>query len=233
MAINPIKNKHGKIERFVSIQANVTDTKQESLEFNTKLNSIGQANALIEWDINGKFISANSYMQQLTDHNTNLPLESVADMNEIKALEDMQTIRREVKWPIEEGCLYFDSIFAILYDYNKVPEKVMMCGINVSNKREAIDKSSEALKEVIETGNKITGIGETINLIANQTNLLALNAAIEAARAGTAGAGFSVVAKEVKSLAEQTSGAAGNIGVLVSDNNSKLEKLSDYLSELN
>jgi methyl-accepting chemotaxis protein len=59
--------------------------------------------------------------------------------------------------------------------------------------------------------NRIGDIVELINTIAGQTNLLALNATIEAARAGEAGRGFAVVASEVKSLANQTSKATGEI----------------------
>ena len=63
---------------------------------------------------------------------------------------------------------------------------------------------SHTIKEMDENTKLIQGVTETISNIAEQTNLLALNASIEAARAGEAGKGFSVVADEIRKLAEET-----------------------------
>ena len=68
------------------------------------------------------------------------------------------------------------------------------------------------MHKLSEAAQRIGDVISLINEIASQTNLLALNATIEAARAGDAGKGFSVVASEVKSLANQTAQATGEIG---------------------
>jgi methyl-accepting chemotaxis protein len=92
---------------------------------------------------------------------------------------------------------------------------------------EAIAKINEVLEAILVLADSVEKLGkrsseigqivDVITTIADQTNLLSLNAAIEAARAGESGRGFSVVAEEVRKLAEGSGKAAEQIGELIKE----------------
>jgi len=83
--------------------------------------------------------------------------------------------------------------------------------------KETVMDTSRQIKQLGANSTRISEITDFISDIANRTNLLALNATIEAARAGEAGRGFSVVADEVRNLAERSSRAASEITKLIED----------------
>jgi methyl-accepting chemotaxis protein len=87
--------------------------------------------------------------------------------------------------------------------------------------RHIVESSATSVNEVNNEMSKVSDIINIITDITAQTNLLALNAAIESARAGEHGRGFSVVASEVRTLADRTSQAANHIGDLMKELHAK------------
>ncbi|MEZ4524801.1 MAG: methyl-accepting chemotaxis protein [Desulfobacterales bacterium] len=87
---------------------------------------------------------------------------------------------------------------------------------------ERVKRMSEAMKATVEVGGKTAAIVESINKNAFQTNLLALNAAVEAAHAGETGAGFAVVAEEVRNLALHAATAAGDAAKLIAETQNRI-----------
>lgn len=90
------------------------------------------------------------------------------------------------------------------------------------------DSSKKAIESMFSIKEELNAIGD----IAKQTNILALNASVEAARAGSAGAGFSVVAGEVRKLAERSKHSAEKIETLFSNGVKIVNLTSDNLTQL-
>lgn len=119
----------------------------------------------------------------------------------------------------------------------QMSERVGENALNAAQSKELADNNQDNLQNLFVFSEKITTAVENIsekakiiNGLAEHTNILALNAAVEAARAGSTGKGFSVVAKEVKLLAERSRKAADEINSFAA-NSMNLVKQSSLLFE--
>lgn len=92
-----------------------------------------------------------------------------------------------------------------------------------------VQKSSEMIRSLKKHSSEISAILKLITEIAEQTNLLSLNAAIEAARAGEHGKGFSVVAQEVRKLAEESNRSTVRIEEIIEEIQKEIDHAVDAM----
>lgn len=128
--------------------------------------------------------------------------------NTIKIANNMDTIKEEITSVSQNA----DETSSLAND-GRAKMNDLITQIKVI--KDKVDYSASVIESLQKTSDEIGNIAEIIDTIASQTNLLALNASIEAARAGESGRGFSVVAEEVRKLAEETMESSNSIKKLI------------------
>lgn len=136
----------------------------------------------------------------------------------VRRLEDEVNDMREKIDSLRESSKQMESVARESANNTAVGKSKVDAAITMmENIAAQVNSSAQIVGELGKRSQEIGQIVETISGIAGQTNLLALNAAIEAARAGEHGRSFSVVAEEVRKLAEQSGTAAESITKLIAN----------------
>ena len=277
---NPIYDPRGQLVKVVKYASDITEIKMRNQEFEAKVAAINLGQAVIEFDLEGRVITANrnflnaigytlreiqgqhhsifctlDYTQseeyrdfwlklnegefisgrfhRVGKFNRDVWIQAtynpILDLNGkvlkivkyaydvTKEVQLEQSINQKTEQMRKSLCQIMDRIDLIAKDSGTVAKSALQSLEWAKEGRSELKRVSASIGATQTHTSKVADIVRTVTDIANQTNLLAFNAAIEAARAGQHGVGFSVVASEVRKLAESSGTAAKEIAGLIEE----------------
>lgn len=236
LSINPVMNAAGELERFISIQANISEIKTQSLDTMVRMDAIESNNIVVEWDQHKNLVRLNPLGGSVLGvSSAEDPVgQSLLSYHSFFSKPEQDEIEREKKGMPKEITLILANGQAVslsgsvqvLQDVEGRIQRVIMIASDNTKRREAIQQTTAIMQTVLE---EISTTANNIATVSNQTNLLALNAAIESARAGDAGKGFAVVAAEVKALAQRSTELSEEIARVIQQTRLKVEELGKKL----
>ena len=145
-----------------------------------------------------------------------------------EAAKDVADIIREQESSVGMGTAAIEEMtrsIQSIADNAKGKEEAMQDLVKKANDGEGrINDAFRAMEQISRSAEEMMGIVQVIIGVAEQTNMLAMNAAIEAAHAGQYGAGFSIVASEIRSLSNETNTNTKEITLRIQNNNGNIRK---------
>lgn len=243
-----------KLSKILSNENNTIDL-TESINIKTR-DEVGILSKHIDWFIGkikelvSEVVNNSKTLSDSSDHissimeQSNRGIESIArEINEIscglqsnanavdESVNGVDEINESAQTISYESENVFDNSKKVLEAAKLGGENINEAVISINKVKTSTENTNKIIGELKTSSEEIQEIIHFITDIAEQTNLLALNAAIEAARAGEHGKGFSVVAEEVRKLAESSKESTGKIRILIDEIQTKVEKADFTIKE--
>ncbi len=157
-------------------------------------------------------------------------------MNIHNSLEMIVTSFEEIRATSESTSQNAESIYSSMNNIIDSTSKInnaMQVNVNeISTAAEESKKIHKLFSSLDEQSNRVKEMTREIDDVAQQTNILAINASIEAARAGNAGKGFHIIAKEIRNLSQQTQEFATTIDGTINNFSSGLDQVQSSFNNL-
>lgn len=147
---------------------------------------------------------------EIASGNLNL---SMRTEEQASSLEQTSAAMEELTDAVQQNTAHAQRANQLTKTASNIAERGGVAMLQVADTMQVIQQSAKKINDII----------SVVDSIAFQTNILALNAAVEAARAGEQGRGFSIVAAEVRNLAQRSAAAAKEIKSLIADSVEKVE----------
>lgn len=181
----------GQLQNLIENEKRMSVAAKDVLETTSRISSFDVDMA----HISGKLSEFAGKLTDVSESNFAIVEETNATMNQVSDTIDRTAETLDnLSTQSEEFVKKNNESASLLYEVGELKENVI----------DDAKVMSVKIEQLVELATEVGKIVESVQAIANQTNLLALNAAIEAARAGELGKGFSVVADEVRNLADDT-----------------------------